>query len=166
MRRFLVFLLFIAVAAGAFYGGMKHQTIRAWLGLEQPKSTPTPAPGDHAAFEAKRAAVDSAPQKWLADNKVSDSKDPELLYLYGRALMLTGDHRGAMQAFDQALANLRQESKGKLPLDAEVRLASASAALKLREKSPDPRSQEALLAEEKAMHTLDDLLNLKSEGGK
>jgi protein phosphatase len=167
MLRFLVFLLFIAVAAGAFYGGMKYQTIRLWLGLEQSKATPqTPAPIDRAAaFEAKRAEVDSAPQKWLADHKASDSKDPEFLYLYGRALMLTGDHHGAMNAFDQALVNLRQESKGKLPLDVEVRLASASAALKFKEKSPDQGSQAALSAEQKAMQTLDDLLNLKSEGG-
>ena len=34
-----------------------------------------------------------------------DSKDPEFLYLYGRALMLTGNHKDAIQAFELALAN-------------------------------------------------------------
>jgi hypothetical protein len=46
----------------------------------------------------------------------TDSKDPEFLYLYGRALMLTGKHKDAIQAFELSLANLRSESKNTLPL--------------------------------------------------
>lgn len=167
--RFFGFLLFIGAAAASFYGGIKYQ---AWRSASvQPAPVESSADAVEAARAAARAAVDADPQKWLSDNlplqmaregisKASESKDPEFLYLYGRALMLTGSHREAMQAFDQALSNLRVESKGKLPLEVELRVASASAALKSKSKSP---SQEALLAEQKAMHALDELLILKND---
>ena len=168
MLRFFVFLLFIAVAGGAFYGGMRYQKS---LAVENAAMS-QPTPDDHAAtFEKKRVAVDAGGQKWLADNlpiqlskegiaKVTESKDSEFLYLYGRALMLAGNHREAMQAFDLALANLRPESKAKLTLDQELKLAGAAAALKSK---PKAGSQEAAMAEQKAVRTLDELLGLKSE---
>jgi serine/threonine protein phosphatase PrpC len=164
--RFLVFLLFIAVAGGAFYGGMRYQTMLT--ASVQPVPVVESSSTAEAARAAARDALDRDPRKWLEDNKeviahAADSKDPEFLYLYGRALMLTGEHQKAIQAFEQALNNLRVESKGKLPLDVELRLASASAALKSKSKSPSP---EALMAEQKAMSTLDELLNLKNEGGR
>ena len=123
------------------------------------------------AFDRKRDAVDSDPQKWIGENvplemakegigKAAESKDPEFLYLYGRALMLTGNHHDAMQAFDQAISNLPADAKGRLPLDVQIRLGSASAAMKAKPKAP---TQEALLAEQKAMRTLDELLSIKSE---
>jgi serine/threonine protein phosphatase PrpC len=163
--RFFVFLLFIAVGLGAFFGGIRYQK---WLAVDNAPA-PQPTPEDRVAtFEKKRAAVDADPQKWVAENlaigtKPLDSKDPEFLYLYGRALMLAGNHRDAMQAFDLALANLRAESKGKLPLDAEVKLAAAAAGLKSKSKAP---SQEATMAEQRAMRTLDELLGLKSAAPK
>jgi serine/threonine protein phosphatase PrpC len=161
--RFLIFLLFIAVAGGAFYGGMKYQTMRT-ASVQAVPVVESSSTSD-AARAAARDAVDTDPRKWLENHKqaianAADSKDPEFLYLYGRALMLTGEHQKAIQAFEQALNNLRVESKGKLPLDVELRLASASAALKSKAKSPSP---EALAAEQKAMSTLDELLNLKSQ---
>jgi protein phosphatase len=169
--RFFVLLLFIGVAGGAFYAGMRYQ--RGQLFPSQ-NATPQPSPPSQAldtaaAFEQKRAAVDSDPKKWLADNakegtKATDSKDPEVLYLYGRALMLTGNHREAMQAFELALNNLRTESRAKLPLDAEVRLAQAAAALKVKNQSPAGTSQEVLMAEQRAAQILDELLNVKTEG--
>jgi hypothetical protein len=131
----------------------------------QPSPTP-PALDSAAAFEQKRAAVDANPQKWLANvtlPKATDSKDPEFLYLYGRALMLTGNHRDAMQAFELAVNNLRTESNGHLPVGAEVKLAQAAAALRLRNQPPAGRSQEGLMAEQKAAHALDEVLGLKSE---
>ncbi|HSP64129.1 MAG TPA: hypothetical protein VLQ90_14165, partial [Pyrinomonadaceae bacterium] len=162
--RFFIFLLFIAVAGSAFFGGIRYQK---WLAVDN-AAAPQPTPEDRAAaFEKKRAAVDADPQKWITENlpigtKPLDSKDPEFLYLYGRALMHAGNHREAMQAFDQALANLRIESKAKMPLDAEVKLAAAAAALKSKPKAP---SQEATMAEQKATRILDDLLSLKGSGG-
>ncbi len=163
--RFFVFLLLIAMAGGGFYGGIRYQKSLA----SDNAATPQPSPDDRAAvFEKKRAAVDADPQKWIGENvaigtKPLDSKDPEFLYLYGRALMHAGNHREAMQAFDLALANLRTESKAKLSLDAEVKLAAAAAALKSKSKAP---SQEAAMAEHRAERTLDELLGLKSAAPK
>ena len=166
--RFFVFLLFVGVAAGAFYAGMKYQQGQLFpsqRAASQPSPTP-PALDNAAAFAQKRLAVDSNPQQWLASvtlPKATDSKDPEFLYLYGRALMLTGNHRDAMQAFELAVNNLRTEQKESLPFGAEVKLAQAAAALKLMKQAPAGRSQEALMAEQKAAHALDDVLGLKSE---
>jgi protein phosphatase len=170
--RFFVFLLFLGVAGGAFYAGMRYQQGRLFPAYlpspgAVPQVTPTPAAVDTAAaFEQKRAAVDANPQKWLTEvnlPNVTDSKDPETLYLYGRALMLTGNHRDAMHAFELAVNNLRTESSGRLPFGAEVKLAQAAAALKLKNQPPGARSQEDLMAEQKAAHTLDEVLGMKSE---
>jgi hypothetical protein len=109
--------------------------------------------------------VDANPQQWLAEVKLpkaTDSTDPEFLYLYGRALMLTGNHRDAMQAFELAVNNLRTEPKGSLPFAAEVKLAQAAAALKVKTQTPPVRSQESLMAEQKAARALDEVLGLKS----
>jgi len=163
--RFFVFLLFIAVGLGAFFGGIRYQK---WLAVNN-AAPPQPTPEDRApAFEKKRAAVDADPQKWITENAAIDtkpleSKDPEFLYLYGRALMLNGTQHEAMQAFDLALANFRTESRAKLTLDQELKLAAAAAALKSKSKAP---SQEATMAEQRAMRTLDELLGLKTEAPK
>ena len=169
--RFFVFLLFIGVAGGAFYAGMRYQRgqLFSWQNAP-PQPSPATQPLDTAAaFEQRRAAVDGDPKKWLADNakegtKATDSKDPEFLYLYGRSLMLTGNHREAMQAFELALNNLRTEPRANLPLDAEVRLAEAAAALKVKNQTPAGTSQEVLMAEQRAARILDELLNVKTEG--
>ncbi|HMJ25837.1 MAG TPA: PP2C family serine/threonine-protein phosphatase [Pyrinomonadaceae bacterium] len=170
--RFFVFLLFLGVAGGAFYVGMRYQQGRLFPSLipapgAATQASPTPAVIDTAAaFEQKRAAVDANPQKWLTQvnlPNVTDSKDPETLYLYGRALMLTGNHRDAMQAFELAVNNLRTENSGRLPFGAEVKLAQAAAALKLKNQPPGGKSQEVLMAEQKAARTLDEVLGLKSE---
>lgn len=165
--RFFVFLLLIGVAVAAFFGGIRYQ--KDLSGVTQnaaPQATPSPT--DAAAFEQKRAAVDRDPQKWLAENlkegsKPMDSKDPEFLYLYGRALMHGKNHREAMQAFELALNNLRAEPKSSMSMATELKLAEASAALKLKNQPEVGRTQEASMAEQKAVHVLDELLGLKSE---
>src|SRR5882762_5941714 len=73
LLRFLVFLLFIAVAVAAFYGGMRYQRDRS-AASQPPAPQPTPAAQDNAAFEQKRAAVDADPKKWLADNIKPETK--------------------------------------------------------------------------------------------
>src|SRR5205807_7786714 len=142
-------------AGAAFYGGMIYQRQKHFT-MADANAQPSPSP--QSTLASKRASVDADPKKWLADTiptqltkesipKPADSKDPEFLYLYGRALMLTGDHRDAMQAFELALSNSRSNSNGDLPLDTEVRLANAAAALKLNKESATPRSQETAMAE-------------------
>ncbi len=135
---------------------------------------PQATPDNRATFERKRADVDADPQKWLGENlpiqlskegitRATDSRDSEFLYLYGRALMLSGNHRDAMQAFELSLNNLRNETKANLPLSAEVRLAQAAAALKLKSQTGAATSQEALMAEQKTAQILDELLGVKKE---
>jgi serine/threonine protein phosphatase PrpC len=168
--RFFVFLLFIGVALAAFYGGIRYQQ-QMVRNTTAPQSAPIA--DSLAAHASKRAAVDADPRKWMNDNvqaqlakenisKPTDSKDAEFLCLYGRGLMLMGNHRDAMQAFELALNNLRSENKG-LPLDAEVRLADAAAALKMNRESAAPRSQETSMAEDKAINALDEILGLKTQ---
>jgi serine/threonine protein phosphatase PrpC len=165
-RTVLRFLLFVFIAVGSFYAGMQYQQGRLFPS-QNVTPQPSPSPADSAtAFEQKRVAVDENPKKWLEQvtlPKATDSTDPEFLYLYGRALMLTGNHRDAMQAFELAVNNLRTEPKASLPFGAEVKLAAAAAALKLMKQGPAGRSQEGSIAEQKAAHALDDVLGLKSE---
>ena len=169
--RFLLFLLVVAAVAGAFYGGMIYQRQRH-VTMALANAQPTPSP--QSTFAGKRSGVDSDPQKWMNDNvqsqltkesitKPIDSKDSEFLYLYGRALTLTGDHRGASEAFQAAINNLRVENKTSLSLDAEVKLADAAAALKLDKASTINPSQQTAMAEEKAIRILDETLGLKRE---
>ena len=126
---------------------------------------PTPTPDAHASFETKRAAVDANPQQWLAENVPAGSKplewkDPEKLYLYGRALMLTGNHKDATDAFNLAIANLRAEHRGALPLNAEIKLAQAAAALKQNTVTSPPA---AANAQQQAAAILDELLGTKGQ---
>ena len=169
--RFLLFLLVVGAVAGAFYGGMIYQR-QQHVNLSLANAQPTPSP--QSAFPGKRAAVDADPQKWMSDNvqtqltkesitKPTDSKDPEFLYLYGRALTQTGDHRGASEAFQLAITNLRSESKTALSLDSEVKLADAAATLKLNKNSATPPSQQTAMAEDKAINILDETLGLKRD---
>jgi protein phosphatase len=169
--RFFVFLLFIAAAAGAFYAGMVYQRQKHAI-LATANAQPSPSP--QSTFAVKRSAVDADPQKWINDTvqsqlakesitKPSDSKDPEFLYLYGRALTQTGDHRGASEVFQSAIGNLRAESTTALSLDSEVKLADAAATLKLDKASTPSPSQQTSMAEDKAIRILDETLGLKRE---
>jgi len=169
--RFLVFLLFIAAAAGAFYAGMIYQRQKHAI-LATANAQPSPSP--QSTFVGKRAAVDADPQKWINDTvpaqlakesipKPADSKDAEFLYLYGRALTQTGDQRGATEAFQAAINNLRSENKASLSLDSEIRLADAAATLKLDKASATYPNQQTTMAEDKAIRILDETLGLKRE---
>jgi len=172
--KLFLFLFVVGLVAAGFYGGMLYQRRfnSAQPAASAQPSTPAADTG-RADFQRKRAAVDSDPQKWLNENlplqlakenitKAIDSKDSEFLYLYGRTLMLTGNHRDAMQAFDAALANLRTDPNVTLPLGTELKLAQAAEGLKLKQASGGRTSQEALTAELKASRLLDELLGLNS----
>jgi hypothetical protein len=164
-------LLFIGGVAGAFYAGMIYQRQKHAM-MATANAQPTPSP--QSAFADKRSAVDADPQKWINDTvpaqlakesitKTADSKDPEFLYLYGRALTQTGDHRGASEAFQSAINNLRSESKTSLSLDSEIKLADAAATLKLDKAAAVSASQQTTLAEDKAIRILNETLGLKRE---
>ncbi|MEO8435613.1 MAG: protein phosphatase 2C domain-containing protein [Pyrinomonadaceae bacterium] len=173
--RFLVFLLLIGAAAGGFYGGMYYQKNQPFFGLPNAAPTPSATPvavDTRAEFQNRRAALDANPPKWVEDNlppqlakegvsTAADLKDPEFLYFYGRALMLTGKHREALAAFESALNNVRAEPDRKLSLEAETRIATAAAALQLKNSDATLSLQDAKAAEEKAMRVLEGAINLK-----
>lgn len=172
LLRFVVFLLFIAATAGAFYGGMVYQRQKQEKSAQAvPQPSPTPA---DSALVSRRAAVDADPAKWLNETmpaqlaaqkiaKPLDSTDAEFLYLFGRASMLTGKHSDATQAFELALKNIRSENKASLPLDTEIRLAHAAAALKMNKQTAVPRSQAMSMAEDEAIRVLDETLGVKND---
>jgi protein phosphatase len=167
VRRFFGFIFFLAVVAAAFYGGMRYREIRQSIFGTIAGPSPLPTPDARASFETKRAAVDADAQKWLAENvtagsKPLDSKDAEFLYLYGRALMLTGNHRDAHDAFNLAIANLRAEQKGSMPLNTEIKLAQADAALKQSIGTAGP-PQSAATGQQQAAAILDELLGMKGQ---
>lgn len=176
--RFFVFLLIIGASAGGFYGGMYYQKNQALWGLRLPGAAPTPEAtpspletDSRPEFERKRSVVDANPRQWISDNFPSGhsneesanalaAKDPESLYLYGRALMLEGNHRDAITAFEMALSKVGTGAN-KLSLEDETRIASAAAALRLRDQETALNPQDAKAAEEKAMRALEDAINLK-----
>jgi protein phosphatase len=138
LLRLLLFLAAIViVGGGAFYYGTTYQRE---IDLEKAKAAvvpaPTPVPEDPATrFEKQRREVDRDPKgaldRMLADanSKPLDSTDPEVLYLYGRALMLNGKHTEANEAFLKSLEQLKDRPAHD-PLRVEAQISSIAAAFK------------------------------------
>jgi serine/threonine protein phosphatase PrpC len=165
LLKFLLFLFVITLVGGAFYAGMVYQRQRIFRAPD-PAPQPSPSPANNG-LATQRAAVDADPAKWLSDSaqktpKPLESTDPQFLYLYGRALMLTGKQADAAPAFELALKNIRSENKASLPLDTEIKLARAATALKTA-KQAVPRSQAMSMAEDEAIRVLDETLGVKQE---
>jgi protein phosphatase len=136
---FGVLLLVVGAAALAFYGGMRYQRAQAVFGGDPTASaTPTPTPeSPEARFERLRREVDAAPgamaQRYADELSRQEPRtgEPEFLYLYGRALMLSGKQPEAMRVFAQALQRLNEQAAAtRDPLRVETRIATAAAALK------------------------------------
>ncbi|HEX8843778.1 MAG TPA: PP2C family serine/threonine-protein phosphatase [Pyrinomonadaceae bacterium] len=185
-RGFLVLLLIVGIGAAAFFGGMYFQSKRTVdTAQASPTPTPQPTPDDSlegieeiTKFENRRHLVDKRPglekealnAEAVKEEQVAgalESKNPELLYLYGRAMMLTGYYPDAAIAFEHAsiyatelaranpsdkkaalYEKLKTESrlafasmvlKQRLPLtDSERRAVSAIEELKVKPASPSP----------------------------
>jgi serine/threonine protein phosphatase PrpC len=123
LGRVFIFILFIVAVAGAFYAGNRYRG--SLFGLrkapEIPAVTqPEPAKEDPVLnFEKARREVDRAPADWLTKEVPKalalqnianplDSTEPAFLYLYGRALLLSGNHDEASKAFEQAIVRADQ----------------------------------------------------------
>jgi hypothetical protein len=148
LARALVLLLLgvVAGAAAAHYGKALYEKRLASLSQPEVAASPSPTPvvveDPVVIAEKRRREVDSAPAAWLASGmqtelakqniqKPLDSPDPDFLYLYGRALLLTGDFDGALGAFEQAITKLEERTPGaRTPQKVDVRLARAAAALR------------------------------------
>lgn len=157
----LLFVVGIVAVAASFYGGMRFQRTRAEASIAPvaaPAAVPTPERDETAMrFEQKRTDVYRSPSKWLANDLKAEmaaqgidqplkSTDPEFLYLYGLALLLTGDNEGAIPAFDAAIAKSDELSPGeqRTPLKVEAQLARASAALLSTNAAAKTKSSDSL----------------------
>ncbi len=144
-------LLVVGAAALAFYVGMMYE--RKGLGImpqtgpatskgvafePTPASAPSPlSEPSKPTFEEQRAAVDRSPAAEAermnvdAGGQPLASEDPEFLYLYGRALLLTDRQQAAVAAFDRAIQKAGEHMtprNGELKIDA--RLAKVAAQMR------------------------------------
>ena len=169
--RGLVLLILGAVAgvAAAYYGKDFFQKRLAEQNPPTATASPSPAQATEdpaLVFEKRRREVDRSPSEWLAGGmnaemakqniqRPLDSADPEFLYLYGRALLLTGDQDRAIGAFELAASKLEERYPGeRVPLKVDARLARAAAALKT----------ERLLVMQPAIISLNEMIEKKKEG--
>lgn len=152
--RFILFLLFVGVVAGAFYAGRKYDGPLPFLDSNtapaNSAATPAPAASEVPAtkLETDQRAVDRDPGGWLATTaklEVArqgihgplDSADPAFLYLYGRALLLTGNMDEAAKAFEASIARTSANpSAENISLEKEATLGLAAAALKSDQARP------------------------------
>ena len=141
---FMTLLLLLVVGAAAFYGGLKYQQSRADAGgplaAANVNAPPTPAPtplDGYAEYVRLREQVDSAPALEVSrmsgenNGRPLDSGSPEFLTLYGRALLLAGRDKEAVEAF--RVANRRIDGGSVAVRDAvrvDARLGLAAAALR------------------------------------
>ena len=147
LLRFLTFLFVLVLLAAAFYAGARYRDRIPFLAsptTPQPTPTVTAAPVEDPIlrFEKARREVDRDPRTWLA-SEVSkemlaagvpsglESPNPEFLYLYGRASLLTGNPDEASKAFESALTkSAANPSAANDTIRKEAALGMAAASLK------------------------------------
>ncbi|HZE64609.1 MAG TPA: PP2C family serine/threonine-protein phosphatase, partial [Pyrinomonadaceae bacterium] len=118
---FILLLLVLSALAAAFYGGRKYKGPIPYVDPDnqiaaQASPTATATTADpFSRFETARREVDRDPNAWLATTAKTDltrqgiqnpldSSEPEFLYLYGRASLLTGNADEAAKAFEAVIA--------------------------------------------------------------
>jgi protein phosphatase len=156
-RVFGVLLLVLAASAAAFYAGMLVQrrvAERAAAVPALPAVTPTPpVESPEEKFEKMRRAVDRSPVDEVArmtaatGNQPMNSEDPEFLYLYGRAMLLTGRSEEAAAAFDKAIQKAAENMtshNAQIKLDARL----AESAARLRANNPGGAQEAARALDE------------------
>jgi len=142
----LLFLLVLALIAGAFYAGARFKERIPFLAT--PKAPPPqvvtakPVEEPFVQFERARREVDRDPRAWLANDvgkellasgvqNAIDSPKPEFLYLYGRANLLTGNTDEASKAFEAAIAKAdTNPSPANTTIKKEATLALAALTLR------------------------------------
>jgi len=158
---FGLLLLALGAAGLGFYLGMvfERRDMAQQFGLAREEATPTPlntpaaTPEESGAerFDRLRRAVDLSPASAVtrmaaeANGQPLDSNDPEFLYLYGRALLLTDRQAEAATAFDRAIQRINENmtpANGELKIDA--RLAKVAAHLRARDELAAREAADAL----------------------
>ncbi|HEY2963346.1 MAG TPA: Stp1/IreP family PP2C-type Ser/Thr phosphatase [Pyrinomonadaceae bacterium] len=121
LGRVLGVLLVLLLIAGAFYAGARYKEQIPFLATKTQPAQPAPVAAPQKPeepfvnFEKARRQVDQDPRAWLANEPQKellrasvqnplDSPNPEFLYLYGRANLLSGNTEEASKAFDAAIA--------------------------------------------------------------
>ncbi|MBV9926898.1 MAG: serine/threonine-protein phosphatase [Acidobacteria bacterium] len=156
-------LLTIGVAALAFYVGMVFERRGMSSRLMPAAAAPTPSPAPTRTPEAAftetpaehfarlRRAVDLSPateaQRMAteANGQPLESSDPEFLYLYGRALLLSDRQADAAAAFDRAIQRINENmtpANGELKID--TRLAKVAAHLRANDEAAARQAADAL----------------------
>jgi protein phosphatase len=119
VARFFLFLFVLALIAGAFYAGARFKEQIPFLATKTNPvaasvATPKQPEEPFLQFERARREVDKDPRAWLATEPAKEllkssvptaleSSNPEFLYLYGRASLLTGSPDDAATAFENAI---------------------------------------------------------------
>jgi serine/threonine protein phosphatase PrpC len=119
LARLFMFLFIVAIAGGAFYVGRRYKGPVPFLKDDNEdiaEASPSPVVVEDLLlkFERVRREIDREPNEWLNNEMRSaltaqgilnplESSDPEFLYLYGRASLLTGNIDQAANAFEQAI---------------------------------------------------------------
>lgn len=139
LAKALLFLILLAgVGAAAFFGGIyKQRRDNQTAQAAQTAVTPVPPSVNPASeFDRKRHEVDAAPAKMASqmtsqqDNQPMSSNDPEFLYLYGRAMLLSGKYTEASAALKKA-AEILKDRPARDQLKIETKISAAVAAMKL-----------------------------------
>lgn len=145
--RVFLFVFVLALLGAAFYAGRRYKGSIPFLkepAEAQAQASPSPVVVEdaQAKFDRLRNDIDAEPKAWLAGDMTRelaaqnifnplDSTDPQFLYLYGRASLLSGNNADAAKAFEQAII---RSAAAPSPMNATVKkdatLALAALALK------------------------------------
>ena len=163
-KTFALLLALVVVGAVAFLGGIIFQ--RRTAGEPSANTTApmsaagTAIPASNAAaasYEQRRRQVDRSPAGEAArmsaemNGQPLTSDNPEFLYLYGRALLLSGKPTDAITAFEKASLRIDQEMTAEnAQLKLETRMAAATAALQANNVEAARRAAQALQNDIKA----------------
>ncbi|HEY0406248.1 MAG TPA: hypothetical protein VGC89_11000, partial [Pyrinomonadaceae bacterium] len=139
-RALLMILLMAGVGAAAFFAG-RYQAKQELASSPNTNAnantspTPTPTPvNPEAEFDKRRREVDRDPAASVSRMEQEngarplESADPEFLYLYGRALLLSNRHDDAIRVFRSLQEKLKDSPNRSLIV--EAKLAAAVAALR------------------------------------
>ncbi len=134
-----VLLLLLGASAISFYGGMLYQGRSDTPEKSEIANSVMPAPTPisetaEARYERLRRQVDRAPayeaSRMAAEtnDQPFNSPDPEFLYLYGRALLLSGKPQEAARAFEAVVAKINENmtpQNGQLKIEARLGTTAA-----------------------------------------
>lgn len=152
MTRLFLFVVFVALLAGAFYAGRRYRGPLPNAATDPATTSATPPVTDtsttQSQFESSRQQVDSDPNLWLTTtmkNETSrqglqnplDSVEPAFLSLYGRASLLTGNYEEARKGFEAALNRAAANPTAQnASIQKDAALGLAAVALKLDSARP------------------------------